>query len=304
MSQPKTYEASTIEEALRAVSIDLGDDIEVVSAAKERKGGVFGFFAKERFVVTARSSNEEAVEAADEPEDFGSLLLSLANKVDDTWEPGETDADTSADDTEIALDLDSTEPQPTVDLRAELQARATSVIDLRSGRRTVRPPAPSTEQSTPATTASGPDSGFSFHSERPSQLRQQMRGIERPVEQPAPTILTVAGPIDGLPDTAPAWSLARLEALLLPTVLLETVADFAPESDIEWIHALAIGIHRMLPEEDGEHLSWVIGEGRRSAAELVRGIPAGRIPTAIVVRGHQIDATPDELAFSLRECVQ
>jgi len=308
MSQPKTYEAATIEEALRAVSIDLGDEIEIVSAVKERHGGVFGFFAKERFVVTAQPPGApEQTEAAGE--DFGDILLSLTAEVEDTWE-GSTPIESHA----------------TADDRISPPAEFTSVIDLRSGKRTLR--APDHTQSAPAVpTTREPEQEqeqpFSFGSERPSQLRRRIRasGIadtpavvtpERtptiqvlPEQETPATILTVAGPLHGLGDSSPKWSLAALRDLGLPVSLLETVQEFDPASDIEWMHALAIAIDRMLPEDEtAPHLSWVVGEGRLSAVELVRGIPFGRLPAAIVLPGRQVRATPDELALSLRECVR
>ena len=308
MSQPKTYEAATIEEALRAVSIDLGDDIEIVSAVKERHGGVFGFFAKERFVVTAQppGAPDQPEEAA---EDFGDILLSLTAEVEDTWE-GSTPIESHASAEE------HTAPP----------AEFTSVIDLRSGKRTLRAPEHTPAEMAPAPSVNpGPgqqEQSFSFGSERPSQLRRRIRAseiaespavatpqaptIQLPPEQEAPaTILTVAGPLHSLGDSSPKWSLTALRDLGLPVSLLETVQEFDPASDIEWMHALAIAIDRMLPEDEAApHLSWVVGEGRLSAVELVRGIPFGRLPAAIVLPGRQVRATPDELALSLRECVR
>jgi hypothetical protein len=310
MSQPKTYEAATIEEALRAVSIDLGDEIEIVSAVKERRGGMFGFFAKERFVVTAQPPGGDVEDGSETPEDFGDILLSLTAGVEDTWE-GSTPIESHS--------TDDAAPSP---------AGFTSVIDLRSGKRTLRPaeangaptPAPSPA---PAPSAEPADEPFSFNSERPSQLRRRIRAAEivdtRPPAVPTPepdihvipdppepaTVLSVAGPLHNLGDSAPNWSLVALRDMGLPMSLLETVQEFDPASDIEWMHALAIAIDRMLPEDDtAPHLSWVVGEGRSSAVELVRGIPFGRLPAAIVLPGRQVRATPDELALSLRECIR
>ena len=311
MSQPKTYEAATIEEALRAVSIDLGDEIEIVSAVKERRGGVFGFFAKERFVVTAQPPGVEDEVDGEEPEDFGDILLSLTAGVEDTWEGS----------TPIESHSTAAAPSP---------AGFTSVIDLRSGKRTLRP-AEATQTAAPAAVpapAPAPpvepaDEPFSFNSERPSQLRRRIRAAEivdtRPPAVPTPepeirvipdptepaTVLSVAGPLHNLGDSAPNWSLIALRDMGLPMSLLETVQEFDPASDIEWMHALAIAIDRMMPEDDtAPHLSWVVGEGRTSAVELVRGIPFGRLPAAIVLPGRQVRATPDELALSLRECIR
>lgn len=308
MSQPKTYEAATIEEALRAVSIDLGDEIEIVSAVKERRGGLFGFFAKERFIVTAQPPGGDDLAGGEEPEDFGDILLSLTAEVEDTWE-GSTPIESRST-------VDAT-PSP---------AGFTSVIDLRSGKRTLRP-AEATEAAAPAPaqpTATEPaDEPFSFNSERPSQLRRRIRAAEivdtRPPAVPTPepeirvipdptepaTVLSVAGPLHNLGDSAPNWSLVALRDMGLPMSLLETVQEFDPASDIEWMHAVAIAIDRMMPEDDtAPHLSWVVGEGRSSAVELVRGIPFGRLPAAIVLPGRQVRATPDELALSLRECIR
>lgn len=276
MSQQKTFEAATIEAALRAVSMDLGDDIEVVDAKRERHGGLFGFFAKERFVVTARSSASAEVR---EP-DFGDLLLSLADRVDDTWEPSDGHEDAS-----------QPPPVPPVEELPE-PVELTSVIDLRAGRRTIR--------AVPAgdgRPGRGDSKDFTFRSDRPSQLRRRFASTEEPA------VLRIATPPDRLEDTAPPWSIERLRGLGLPEALLEVVQAYEPDTDVEWLHAVSLAIEQLLPEED-ENTTWLVGNGRASAVELVVSITRGRCPAVIVVHGRQIAATPDELAFSLRECLR
>jgi hypothetical protein len=64
------FEAKTLEEALAKASASLGPSATVVEANRLRRGGVGGFFAKERFEVTVDEPGV-APGASTEPESFG-----------------------------------------------------------------------------------------------------------------------------------------------------------------------------------------------------------------------------------------
>ena len=63
-----TVEARSVEEALEMVIGELGPDAEIVSAEKEIRGGIAGFFAKEVIVLQARS--RPVLEVAEEEAEF------------------------------------------------------------------------------------------------------------------------------------------------------------------------------------------------------------------------------------------
>ena len=50
----KSYSGRTVEIAVRNAMEDLGDDAEILSARRVRRGGVGGFFASEHVEVSAR----------------------------------------------------------------------------------------------------------------------------------------------------------------------------------------------------------------------------------------------------------
>lgn len=296
MSQQKVYEASTIEEALRAVTADLGDDADIIEAVKERRGGVLGFFAKECFVVTARTRSDATQKQPEQ--EFSELLLQLASGVSDTWEP---EAYAVPDDPE-RLDPPVAAPapeaviaQPVENVPVSNPSAARGVIDLRTGRRRPPPLVPL------ATAAGDSDPRVSERPERQSQLRRRLRGeIDATPQQ---YVMEVEGPMIDLRDSVPRWSLARLQMLGLPDTILEVVEQLDPSRDLEWVQSLSIAIGKLNPSPDVP-ITYVIGHGRRSAIDLVLGIPHGRIPAALIIDGQRVKVTPDELALSIRACIR
>lgn len=69
-----TIEADSVEEAMNRLATEVGDAAEIVDARKVHRGGIGGFFAKERVQLTARAG-EEAEETGDEgPEGLAGVL--------------------------------------------------------------------------------------------------------------------------------------------------------------------------------------------------------------------------------------
>lgn len=320
MSQLKTYEAATIEEALRAVTIDLGDDIEIVEAVKERRGGVMGFFARECFVVTARSKTADAPPEAEAA--FSEMLLEMASGVADTWDSGASRPaplasrvnraeDAAAPTAALAPDMPTMpeakndgRPSELPDLPPLTRPAAHSpaqagVIDLRTGRRRPAPMVPL------LSAASDPNDhqGVDERPTRPSHLRRRLQGGDES-GRPEQIVMEVDGPMIDLRDSAPRWSLARLQMLHLPDSVLEAIELLDPGRDLEWVQSLSIAISKLKPLVGTDQVTYVIGHGRRSAPELIRGIPRGRIPTAIIIDGVRVKVTPDELALSIRACIR
>jgi hypothetical protein len=289
VSQQKRYEAATIEEALRAVAIDLGEDIEIVEAVKERRGGMLGFFAKEVFVVTAHAKT--SVEPKEPDQEFGDLLLQLASGVADTWEP---EGDLPQRDR-------TAQPQPAPAIvtpaleRVATQPQA-GVIDLRTGRRRPAPVVPL------ATASRNLSADNTDRPERPSNLRKRLLGGV-PEAQPEQYVMEVDGPMVDLRDSVPRWSLARLQMLGLPDPVLHAIERLDPTRDLEWVQSLSVAISKLNPDP-GVELTYVVGHGRRSAVQLITGIAQGRIPTALILDGQRVKVTPDELALAIRACVR
>ena len=281
MPPSKLYEGPTIEDALTAAAVDLGSEVEVVEATKKRDGGLFGFFARERFVVLAKSAEP------DEPAtpDFGDLLLGMASEVQDTYQA-------LNEGNEPGPSIDSTEEIPTAE--ADPVIESVGVIDLRSGRRVQR------DVPKPASSSAQRDV---------TEILKARAAVL--AAEPAPAIrvadavvFVIEGQTAGLVDIAPEWSVAALAELGLPEPVLHYVEAFAPVSDIEWLHAVAGAIGRLL--RDGSALDGIVrvaGVGRGAAVELVQGIADGRLPVFLTVDGEKVRATPDELALSIRDCL-
>ena len=49
----KTFQAASIPAALRLVKAELGPDAMILATKKEQSGGIFGFFSKQVYLVTA-----------------------------------------------------------------------------------------------------------------------------------------------------------------------------------------------------------------------------------------------------------
>jgi hypothetical protein len=178
------------------------------------------------------------------------------------------------------------EPAP----EAALADRAIGLIDLRAGRRI---PVDPISHGTPG-----------LRPERPSRLRRRLEdGMAHPPLQ-HPLTREVAAPLIDLTQTAPGWSLERLRTLGLGEPLLAAVAAARPTTDLEWVEALAAAIARLLPADISTAQTFVVGEGRASAAGLLQELQAGKIPAFLLVDGQRLPATADELALSIRECIR
>lgn len=312
MSQPKTYEAPTIEEALRAVSAELGENIEIVEAIKERRGGVMGFFAREMFVVTARAKEPTDLPQAEQA--FSDMLLEMASGVADTWDsspvapaplaarpPVSRVALPEIPETDEGRVLPDVPPptRPAAEVQHTQPPAQAGVIDLRTGRRRPAPMVPLLSAADdPIAEVPGETKPV-----RPSQLRRRLAESEQ-LDPPEQCVMEVDGPMIDLRDSVPRWSLARLEMLHLPDRVLAAVEALDPGRDLEWVQSLSIAIAKLTPNVGPEAVTYVIGHGRRSAPELIRGIPKGRIPTALIIDGVRVKVTPDELALAIRACIR
>lgn len=307
----KTFAASSVEEALVAAARELGPAVEVVDAQRRRRGGVFGFFAREFFEVTAMpgpgtnpGSTDSATATSETPgtatpESFDAVLAAMADGVVDTVEMINEAAEPAAEPVaEPAPQLPSrTRPRPVAPppskpsgfgARAALANRAVGLIDLREGRRIPVDPV---------------DAGLGVR-ERPSQLRRRLTAGGPGSVGANPLTREVSSAVLDLRDSKPEWSVDRLRQLGLGETLLELVSAFEPSSDLEWVQALATAIQVQMPDGVSAQDTLLAGEGRASAVGLVQALAAGKIPAFLLIDGQQIPATADELALSIRECLR
>ena len=111
-------EGSKLESVLEEVRARFGDTVTIVEANRLRKGGVGGFFARERFEVVVDTDDDESPALTELPaeygveatEDFCERLLSMADGVSDHVAPARAGAATplvSTEQPEFAAVLDS-----------------------------------------------------------------------------------------------------------------------------------------------------------------------------------------------------
>ncbi|HEV8623099.1 MAG TPA: hypothetical protein VG034_01465 [Acidimicrobiia bacterium] len=111
-------EGANLESVLEEVRARFGDTVSIVEANRLRKGGVGGFFAKERFEVVVDIDDDESPALTDLPAEYGveatesfcERLLSLADDVSDQVQPARPEPATptvSTEQPEFAAVLDS-----------------------------------------------------------------------------------------------------------------------------------------------------------------------------------------------------
>jgi hypothetical protein len=78
-----TVEAETVEDALAEISMELGENAEIMRAQKVHRGGVGGFFAREMVQLTARRRRDEPVPLRRAPESGGGIADVLERMAQD-----------------------------------------------------------------------------------------------------------------------------------------------------------------------------------------------------------------------------
>lgn len=275
-----TIEADSVEEAMQRLASEVGDSAEIVDARKVQRGGIGGFFAKERVQLTARA----AAAPSDEPaasEGLAGVLDRMTRDADaqetqfatmlrrelgtsqrdlglDTFlEAVGWDDRTSADQAakahtavgEIAAAMASPPHAPPVAEETTASAVAPAADT-----------APSIEE--PAATDPGVEAAPSRELQLPPPIVVQRTGT--PTNLPGPSLISpgAAASATATPKSVeeiPAWRLTtgagvpagmgpvawRTMDLVrhgIPTEIVAAVADIAPNDDIAWITALARAI--------------------------------------------------------------
>lgn len=77
-----TIEADSVEEAMQRLATEVGETAEILDARKVHRGGIGGFFAKERVQLTARSGEDSVENTAERSESPGTEAAGLAGVLD------------------------------------------------------------------------------------------------------------------------------------------------------------------------------------------------------------------------------
>ncbi|MEE9415075.1 MAG: hypothetical protein V3V01_07315, partial [Acidimicrobiales bacterium] len=188
MSTLKQFEGRTVEEALERASAELGPEVSLTDATRDRRGGVFGFFTKERFTVTAVDPSGDETVAERDPnrrdvDSFSRVLNAMVDDVDDVAERS-IEATPSAEGK-------SSDPEPgsgplvdLVNLTAQQGQRRTT-IDLSEGRRL---PSSDTEETEVIGGANQPRERAALFAAVVSAKEQS--GEQREIEVVAPPIVS------------------------------------------------------------------------------------------------------------------
>ncbi|MCB0996369.1 MAG: hypothetical protein KDB21_14835 [Acidimicrobiales bacterium] len=301
------FEGRTIEEALSAAVSSFGDELDIMDAQRVRRGGVLGFFAKERFEVVAATRGDEEAR-------FEAVLAAMVDRVDDaheyrtpdrrrsmsaTWQdadfvlpapdraaPGEPtgavwiDAIESTSPSELLAaalpDFFDTEPEPAV------HTAANRVED------------------NPLERLIGELSTTAITTEAATAVDTMPSG------EAAAAVTAVHGPArSSIEEGEPVWDRTRLRDLGIPAQILGGLPPENPATDLGWVAALASAIEHAMPEELAAVTRVEItGHGVDAVIDLLRGATAGFRPARLVMDGHSVAATPLELALAVRACLR
>lgn len=343
MSTLKQFEGRTVEEALERASAELGSEVSLTDATRDRRGGLFGFFTKERFTVTAVDPDGENQVPADDPDrtDFDSFSRVLDAMVDDVDDVAErSTGPTNASEVTGSSESESGPLVDLVGLTAKLDERRTA-IDLSEGRR-VPSISPSDEikvvggstqpreqaalfaaitsdrerllggdeqvqQDIEVVKPSAPaivSARKSRASRDDARLERRAEEAQADVEPPVSDDFQPEAPAIKETDRGQAWSIERLASLGIPGVILDRLEVDETRSDLEWAAALERVIGEVLDDLKPSSTIHVFGTGLESASELLVAAVAGLAPDHLLIDDHRIPATATELALAVRECLR
>lgn len=230
-----TVEADSASDALNELSTRYGSDVRIESVRRIRRGGIGGFFARERFELTARTTDEPDVTI--DLTDDSPMVFDAEAEMDLAVEELPVGAHEAPDfGTALHDALFGSEPMP--DEEPEPGPLATATEAERRVREAVA--RATDEQAVPA------DATPAWRLEGPAQ----------PV---APSM----GRVD--------WSAHALTRIGLPSVIVEAVAGLDPRDDLGWINALADAVAPLCTPLSDEP-AMLVGSGvERIAAPL--GLP-------------------------------
>ena len=227
-----TIEAGTVEEAMERLADELGADAEIIDAQKVHRGGIGGFFARERVELTARNRVTSDPRAS---MTFDDLLAAHVDDAHATVDMGRISEFVGGD---------------TAGPRPAFQPDLTS------------PDGAMPDESDPAPVAVGPLAGLASRDaadEPPLMAPPPVHDV--PARVPVqPSISTsdewrIQRPSTATPPGAGTvdWGVRQLIRHDAPGRLIAAVADLDQHDDLGWIHGLASSVAKLcrpLPPDD------------------------------------------------------
>ena len=323
----KQFEGRTIEEAIAAATSAFGPKVQLLDARKERDGGVLGFFEKERFVLSVampdetESSFEKVLDDVQARTDDHQELLQLATEPVTPPEPVQQRPEPTVPAPAPVVHAAAPQPQPQPPLReplrtlddlepaAELQHRA--VIDLREAS-APRPPvvaaleleSMTVQDVTPAPAAASTAVATAATTTETRTPTEPVLYSMDHLDAPQTTVDTAEPVVAHETDGTPQWSLSALQDLGVPQPILQALSMREHENDLAWAAALEETIASLLAELPRTPSATAVGDGLRSAIELLGGVVAGITPQYLIVNGQRVPATATELSLAVRECLR
>jgi hypothetical protein len=281
------FEGTTIEAALSAAARSLGEGLTVSEARRVRKGGVLGFFAREHYEVLAAPGGMNG-HANGHSNGAGSPAAPLVAP----------EADVLQDAIRSLVEE--------VESREQLH----ETIDLRPRQATPPPTtaAPTPESFVPEQAFTQPeiDEPVSAVEEEPIDV-PSFPVTEEQVAQEAVGAFYDFEELDAAEvERLPRWSRKALRDLGIPAVILKTLPERNPRTDIGWTQALerAIARHVPAPAALGDQTpAQVSGYGPDGAIIIIRAGASGLTPGALHIDGRRVPATAGELALAVRACL-
>ena len=306
-TQAKTYSGRTVEIAVRNAMDELGDDAEILSARRVRRGGVGGFFASEHVEGSARRvARARPLQQPMAPP----VTIDLSDRA------VERRAQTMAFEDHLqqmvlAVEHDEDAPDPPSDGPWRLSP------DPREGR---SGPNPRSEG------RSGPDGRSTTMPRRLTDADLAPLPPAPPLPPPKPPAPIVAAPVApvfepvlepvledrparrGPRKTAsqkrgPQWSITNLRRLGVAEEVLRRLVAPQPATDTAWTVALERAISDALPLGESRDRIAMHGYGAESAVTLLASALRGHRVDYIHLRERTAPASALELALAIRSCL-
>ncbi len=235
-------EADSVTEAMSRLAAEVGDDAQIIDARKVERGGIGGFFAKERVVLTARNRTsptaplpvglDALVRHAESDDDVFAALL--RDRLD---EPGGTGPD--------PVGFHPGTPLPPHEGGDE------DVPQLPAP-----PPVPPTSTGTTPTAEPLPAPPTAVRPPPPTTARVSIGGVD--------------------------WGIRQLVALGIPSELVAPLASLHPDDDLGWLDGLVAAITPLCAPDPRGPGSALVGRTSEVVAAAIGApvTPAGQIPPA------------------------
>jgi hypothetical protein len=256
---------------------DLGDDAEILSARRVRRGGVAGFFASEHVEVSARKVVRSA------PRPAAPTTIDLSDRaLDGAVNRG---ARAMAFEEHLQQMVLAVEQEEAPDSRSEGRSGPDSPSHrLTDADLAPLPPAP---PPAPAPVVAPPAPRAIVRDLEPDDDRSARRAPRRPASQ----------------RRGPRWSISNLRQLGVAEEVLRRLVAPQPASDTAWTMALERAISDALPTGESRDRIAMHGYGAESAVTLLASALRGHRVDYIHLRERTAPASALELALAIRSCL-